>query len=297
MIDLTDRGQLLEQLKKRGLWLRKESGQHFLIDQSVLDQIIEVAELQSNDTVIEVGPGVGTLTTALAQGVPEGLVLAIEKDPRLVATLRDDFKSRRNVKIVHEDGVRFIQEIERDESRIEAGTWKLIANLPYNITGQILRQIFEPKSPITDPVRIVLMLQKEVVDRLLAKPGSSKRGILTIAREAGWDARLVTDVPAAAFFPVPQVDSAVILMVPRVDGVPLDVRRRILHLAKLGFAAKRRTIENTLSAGLHLAKEEVAIRLAGAGIESRQRAEDLTFTDWQAVVAVFPLSGQIDEAA
>lgn len=297
MVDLTDRGQLIEQLKKRGLWLRKESGQHFLIDQTVLTQIIEAAELNSMDKIVEVGPGIGTLTAALAQALPDGLILAVEKDPRLVATLRDDFKSRKNVKIVHADGVRFVKEMENDESRIQNDQWKLIANLPYNITGQILRQIFEPKSAAADPVRLVLMLQKEVVSRLLAEPGSSKRGILTIAREVGWEAHPVVDVPAEAFFPVPKVDSAVILMVPRVDAYSLDLRRRILHLAKLGFAAKRRTIENTLSAGLYLPKQQVAVRLTKVGIEPRLRAEDLTLAHWQAVAVEFTASGQIESTA
>lgn len=294
MLDLTDRGQLIEQLKKRGLWLRKESGQHFLIDRAVLAQIIEAAELSSTDTVVEVGPGVGTLTAALAQVLSDGLILAVEKDPRLVATLRDDFKSRRNVKIVHEDGVRFVTEFQKTQD----SPWKLVANLPYNISGSILRQLFTDEEGSHPAARLVLMLQKEVVGRLMAETGSSQRGILTIAREVGWDAQLVVDVPATAFFPVPQVDSAVILMTPRHENeLSLTERRQILHIAKLGFAAKRRTIENTLSAGLHLPKQEVATRLVKAGIEPRLRAEDLALAHWQALASEFALPRQAEPTA
>ncbi|MBI4175479.1 methyltransferase, partial [Candidatus Berkelbacteria bacterium] len=109
--DLTNRQELIEYLKSHGLWLKKESGQHFLTDRMVLDQIILATKLKPDDRVLEIGPGVGTLTQALTQAVPNGLVLAIEKDFKLVTVLREQFKNQKNVKIVHEDGLQFLQEL------------------------------------------------------------------------------------------------------------------------------------------------------------------------------------------
>ncbi len=287
MLDLTDRDELILYLKAHRLWLKKAIGQHFLIDRPALDQIVQVAELQPDDRVLEIGPGVGTLTQALASSVPDGLVLAVEKDFKLVTVLRDQFKNRKNVKIVHEDALRFLQEIERlDPSADEAGMsdrrlgWKFVANLPYNLTGQILRLLFEPTSHPPLLTLHVLMLQKEVVDRLLAPPGTSERGILTILRELYGPAQQVVTVPKTAFFPVPAVDSAVI-HIDHYPPYPSIEARRIIWLAKCGFSAKRRTLENSLAGSLHQSKSQIASWLAAAKISTSARAEDLDLVAWQ----------------
>lgn len=279
MIDLTDRQQLIDYLKMHRLWLDKKSGQHFLIDKSILHQIVAAAQLTPNDRVLEIGPGVGVLTHELAQAIPDGLLLAVERDQRLVDVLRDEFKGWDQVKVVHEDILRFPL-----VSMAENGPYHVVANLPYQISGAVVRKLFDLTSVAT-PVSVVIMLQREVVDRLLAKPGSSDRGVVTIITELFGEAERVLDVSADRFFPVPAVDSAVIRVVRHKEFFP--EAEQIIRLAKAGFAAKRRTLENGLSATFRLPKETVGTYIARAQIDPMARAENLTIEDWQRLTQVF----------
>lgn len=288
---LADRDQLTSYLKRHRLWLRKESGQHFLIDAGVIDSIIAAAELKPDDRVIEIGPGIGTLTAALANVVPNGLVLAVEKDFRLVKLLRKEFESRKNVKIIHEDARQFLKEILDDELHPIKSEYKLVANLPYNITGPVLRQLFDPHRATPIAERIVLMLQKEVVERLLAPPGRSARGVLTILRELYGPAEKILEVSKMAFFPVPAVDSAVVKITYMPDqSLTANDRTAIVHLAKLGFAAKRQMLSNALAAGLRRPKNEIRDLILQSHLIPQARAEDLTLSDWHKLATTISVS-------
>lgn len=275
MIDFTDRKQLIDYLRFHGIRLDRRAGQHFLIDGRVLDRIMQAAELAETETVLEIGPGVGTLTQRLAAAVPRGLVLSVERDASLVDGLRRYFKPQSQVKIVHEDILRF-------NPREVEGDYRVVANVPYQITGAILRQFLTFGNPTHPPTRLVLMIQREVADRLLGAPGSSDRGVLTILRELFGPAERVTDAPAAAFFPPPEVDSTVVRIDRAVEFQENPaLASGILAVARAGFSAKRRTLANALAGSWRLPKGEVEKLLRDAEIAPLARAEDLDLVAWQ----------------
>jgi 16S rRNA (adenine1518-N6/adenine1519-N6)-dimethyltransferase len=282
MIDFSDRTQLGDYLKSHGLWLKKEASQHFLVDRDTVDAITSAAKLKSTDTVLEIGPGVGTLTQALAEEVTEGLILAIEYDPRLVKLLRENFKPFHQVKIIHNDFRRF------DLTSIETGPagYKVVSNLPYHLTGAILRQLANPDLETHQPTEMVLMLQKEVAERLLAMPGTRARGMPTILAELYGRVERVVDVPRSGFFPPPEVDSMVVKCVRRKRPLAAAEAQAIIRLAKAGFAAKRRTLANSLMGSLHQPKDRIEGWLKTATIPPLSRAEDLDFNAWQKLVKV-----------
>ncbi|MEK7460826.1 MAG: 16S rRNA (adenine(1518)-N(6)/adenine(1519)-N(6))-dimethyltransferase RsmA [Patescibacteria group bacterium] len=282
MIDLTDRTQLGAYLKDQRLWLKKEASQHFLVDREIVDAITRVANLKPTDTVLEIGPGVGTLTQALAEEVTDGLVLAVEYDQRLVNLLRENFKPFHQVKIVHSDFMRFdLSSIETDK----AG-YKVVSNLPYHLTGAILRQLTNPALEEHQPAQMVLMIQKEVADRLLAVPGTRSRGMPTILTEVYGRVERVVDVPHSCFFPPPEVDSTVVNCVRRKRPLSIPEAQAIIRLAKAGFSAKRRTLANALAGSLRQTKDRVEGWLKIAAIPILARAEDLDFASWQKLVAI-----------
>lgn len=249
--------------------LKKRLGQYILTDQNAVQQIIEVLEVKPEDTVLEIGPGTGVLTNQLVQKT--GFVLAIEKDYRMVESLRAKFKVQsKKLKVIHEDILGF------DENTIE-GPYKLVGNLPYNITSPILRKFLESSHL---PTVMVVMMQKEVAQRVTAPPGDSNRGILTLMVEYFSNAEILFEVPRTAFIPHPNVDSAVVKLVPK----PLLLTTNYLLLfrvIKAGFSTKRRQIHNSLAGGLALSSQEIHVMLKTAGIDATKRAEDLTLEQWQ----------------
>lgn len=244
---------------------KKQLGQNFLINDSIADQIIESAGLTRDDTVLEIGPGTGILTEKLVKVA--GHVLAIEKDFDLVDKLRKRM-SQNNLKLVHQDALWF------DLSLIEK--YKVVANIPYNITSPLIRKFIEHEPR---PEFLVLMVQLEVAERITAKPGSSKRGLLTLIVEFYAESEILFEVARREFFPVPRVDSAVIRIIPK--KVLPDVDEKIFFkIVKAGFASKRRQIHNSLAATLTLSKDVVEKLLLDSGIESKERAEDLNLDEW-----------------
>lgn len=273
---------MVDFLKSHRLWLEKRSGQHFLIDAGILDKIVQAADIQPNTTVLEIGPGVGVLTERLAR-TPAHLVLAVERDQKLVDVLRARLKNQSNVKITHQDILRFrFDQLE--------GSWQVVANIPYQITGAIVREVtnFDLANP---PRSLTLLVQQEVADRLLAQPGDNQRGIPTILVELYGHAQRIADVPANKFFPAPAVHSTVI-RIERHITPPANPEEAepALRLAKIGFAGKRRTIENSLAAGLRVSKGAVRAFLAQANVDPTLRAEDLSVTDWLRAAAAVRLS-------
>lgn len=250
---------------------QKSLGQNFLKDRSYLQPIVEAAELSQSDTVLEIGPGFGVLTEELAKRVK--LVLAVEKDFRLVEQLRKKFKNQSSkVKIIHEDILRF-------DLATFPENYKVVANLPFNITSPVIKKLIEGPRPKL----AVLTVQKEVAERLTAPPGNSERGIVTVFLERYAPTELITTIPKTAFEPQPEVDAAVIKLVP--TNQPLD--RVFERIVKAGFSAKRRQIHNSLKGSLKLSQGQVSAMLERTNVEPKKRAEDLNVSDWQALGRAF----------
>ena len=250
-----------------GLRPRKGLGQHFLVDTQVLDKIIAAARLAADGRVIEVGPGLGVLTRALARHAGE--VVAIEVDPHLADALRNMFAGQSNVRIVVADV------LQLEPSSVVAAPYKVVANLPYYIAAPVLRHFLEAK---VRPERIVVMVQREVAKRLVARPGDLS--LLAISVQFYSRPAIVATVSARSFYPQPRVDSAVVAL----DVLPrpaLDVDPAcFFRVVKAGFAAPRKQLRNSLAQGLDVASAQAGQWLEAAGIEPRRRPEELSLEEW-----------------
>ncbi len=262
-------------LKQAGLRARKGLGQHFLVDGGYLKYILQAAELSPDDRVIEVGPGLGVLTRALA--VQAGAVIAVEKDENLVSLLLQNLQNCGNVKVIHGDILQTdINEILKDSAKDAVPKYKVVANLPYYITSPVLRFFLEAR---LKPVSIVVMVQKEVARQITAQPGDLS--LLSIGVQIYGRPEIVKYVPARAFYPPPDVDSAVLkISVYSRPAVDADIPG-FFKLVKAGFSSARKQIINPLSHGLDLPKENVLIILQKAGIDPRRRSETLSLGEWE----------------
>jgi len=267
MIDLTNKYTIIEILKTNNLWAKKQFGQNFLISRNVLEEIISKANIKKDETILEIGSGLGVLTDELAKKAK--IVLSLERDFGYVMWLRKIFKNIKNVKIIHNDILTYDLDKILDKYRV-------IANLPYNITSPTIRKFLESNNKPTD---MVLMVQKEVAERICAKVGDSNRGLLTLMVEYFARAQIIKYVNKEEFFPVPKVNSAVVIFKLHKNNYKINYRS-FIRLVKIGFSQKRRQIHNTLSAGLQLPKNKIIDILKLAGIDSVIRAEDLSISDW-----------------
>jgi 16S rRNA (adenine1518-N6/adenine1519-N6)-dimethyltransferase len=265
---------------------KKSLGQNFLIDTSYLDRIVAAAELTATDVVLEIGPGVGTLTRRLA--AQAGQVVAVELDDRLIELLRADFAAQPHVHIVHND----ILEIDppsliTSTLGIEAKSgakapaiesraiYKVVANLPYYITSLALRHLLEASPP---PTLAVVMVQREVAERICAKPGDLS--LLAVSVQFYAIPRIVMRVPAGAFYPAPKVDSAVLRLDVRPQPAVTTVSpQEFFRVVRAGFGQKRKQLANSLSAGLELPKAAVQEALTAAAIDPKRRAETMTLDE------------------
>ncbi len=246
---------------------KKSLGQHWLHDKDALDSIVAAADLTASDTVVEIGPGLGTLTEKLlATGAH---VIAIEFDDELLGPLRARFEGTANFQLEHADILRY------DFSAVPAH-YKIAANIPYYLTSHLMRQLTDS---VTPPERAVLLVQKEVAQRICAAPNDMS--ILTVAVQIEFEASLGILVPAALFTPPPKVDSQVIILQKRQSPLfeQLD-KAKFMRVVKAGFSAKRKTLRNTMSAGLQLSKAEAEVVLEKAGIDAGRRAETLSLLEW-----------------
>lgn len=258
------------------------------MDSEQLARIVAAAELGPTDTVLEVGPGLGVLTDALARSA--GRVVAVELDPGMRAVLAQVLGAHANVAIVGAD----ILEVEPADVLAlppeAGGTWpcyKLVANLPYQITSAVLRHLLEAR---VRPERAVIMVQKEVAERILAGPGAMS--VLAVAVQVYARPSLVSIVPADAFYPAPKVDSAVLRL--DVFPEPLVATEHLpsfFRVVRAGFGQKRKQLKNSLASGLALEPEAALHLLAAAGIEPRRRAETLSLEEWAALRAAWAALG------
>ena len=249
---------------------RKSLGQHFLNDGSILDSIVEAAELTADDTVLEVGPGLGALTRRLVQRA--GRVVTIEMDTALAATLPARLGSPANLTSVTGDA--------RSEDIAElvgpSTPFKMLANLPYYAANPIIRRFLEIPP---HPQLMVVMVQREVAQTMVAEPG--KMGILSVAVQYYARPSLVCDVPPQAFHPQPKVSSAVVKLEPYAQP-PFAVANppAFFDLVRAGFSARRKQLRNSLCQGLGAPPEQTAELLDSVGLDGRRRAETLTLEEW-----------------
>ncbi len=256
-------------LKKHQIKPTKSLGQNFLTDQNSLQVIVRIAQIDQRDNVLEIGPGLGNLTFVLAACAKE--VTAVEIDPNLIPILESIFANTGNVHIIHGDILKMrISEI------IPGPEYVVVANIPYYITSALFRHLLEAEYR---PARMILTVQYEVAERICAQPGDMS--LLALSVQVYGSPEIMAKIPAAAFYPQPEVDSAVV-RVDLFDTLPIESGQLDLffRLAKAGFSQKRKTLLNALSAGMAWSKENTTEYLTQAGIDPQRRAQTLSLTEW-----------------
>lgn len=251
---------------------RKRFGQNFLADKNILSRIVRAAELAPLDVVLEIGPGLGHLTRALAE--TNAQVVCVELDRDLLAKLGEEFAAVPNVQLLEGDVLKRPPTEWLAEANA-APPYVVAANIPYYITSAILRYLLEADTP---PLRIVVMVQRQVAQQLSAKPPHGN--LLGVSVQFYGTPRIVDIVPAGAFYPRPTVDSAIVRIdvTQRRDGID---PKQFFEVVRAGFSAKRKQLHNALSTGLPLSKPETGALLARAGIDPARRAETLSLAEWE----------------
>jgi len=251
---------------------KKSLGQNFLFDPAILDRIVQAGEVGPTDTVLEIGPGAGSLTRALAQAAAR--VVAVELDNRLLPVLQHTTGDLPNVTLIHGD----ILQLPTSNLQLPTSNFqfKVVANIPYYITAPILRHLLE--SPVR-PSLIVLTVQREVAERICAAP--PQMSVLAVNVQFYGAPKIVGHIPASAFYPKPDVDSSIV-RIDLFDHPALSEKDadQFFEIVKAGFSQKRKQIRNSLASGLRIKSSEADQRLGKAGIEPTRRAETLTMEEW-----------------
>jgi len=262
-------------LNQHGLRPNKKLGQNFLQDPFALASIAATAEIKPTDTILEIGPGLGSLTCHLAAFAQQ--VIAVELDQDLIPVLRSVTSAYSNINIIHGDILKLsVEELMQETDYL------VVANIPYYITSAIIRHLLENE---LKPRRIVLTVQKDVAKRICAAPGDMS--LLALSVQVYGKPRIAKYIPAGAFFPAPKVDSAVLCIDiypnPQIKPELLD---RFFKMIKAGFRQKRKTLRNSLSAGLHVSPSETEDLLKQANIDPMRRAETLSIQEWSVLTSI-----------
>ncbi len=262
-------------LGTHGLRPDRKLSQNFLVDPAALDRVVAAAELSGEETVLEVGAGLGALTLRLAAAARR--VVAIEVDRRLIPVLRDTLQGSANVSLLVAD----VLEVDLEEAT-QGEPFRVVANIPYAITSAVIRKLLTARRP---PDRVVLTLQREVGERIVSLPG--EMSLLALSVQAYGTARLAGAIPSGAFYPPPQVDSVIL----RIDlHAQPTVERRLLgalfRAAKAGFGQRRKQLRNALAAGLGAAPGQAQAWLEAAGVRPQARAQELGLEDWERLARV-----------
>ncbi|MDO8663215.1 MAG: 16S rRNA (adenine(1518)-N(6)/adenine(1519)-N(6))-dimethyltransferase RsmA, partial [Candidatus Wildermuthbacteria bacterium] len=240
--------------------------QHFLIAQAVLRKVIEAADLRPDDIVLEIGPGIGTLTQELAQRVKR--VIAIEKDPKMIDILKETLKDFKNIEVAQGD----IRNL-----KLEIRNYKVVANLPYYITSPVIRKFLE--NPEARPLTMVLMVQKEVAQRICAKPPDMT--LLAVSVQFYAEPKIIDYVSKKSFWPAPKVDSAIIKIIPHKSASAIRVNPLLFFkIVKAGFSQPRKQLANNLSKIFKTDRDRIQNWLLANSIQPTQRAETLSMEDW-----------------
>lgn len=265
---LTDKTALLALARRFGVRPSKKHSQNFILDDEALSVMVEAAELQKGDHVVEVGAGFGALTEKLLAAHAD--VLACEIDEKLCAALHEKFHAQVGFHLVPGD---FFQWYRRAAQELSPKPFSLIANLPYHATSFFFQTVLAGN---IQPKQIVVMLQKEVAERIAARPGTMS--LLALSVQLFGDAHVLATVPRTAFWPEPDVDSA-ILHVERIHHGD-ELTAHVLQYAKMCFSNKRKQLHNSLGAGLHRTSEDATALLVSAAIDRSARPQDLSLADW-----------------
>jgi len=274
-MNLTNKTIVKDLLKRREIKPEKYLGQHFILSKKALARMVSAAEIEKNDTIIEIGPGLGTLTQELAKiphpfskgGGPK--IIAIEKDPKMISILKETLAGYKNIKIVQADA-----RGDKLGIKIAKNKYKIVANLPYNVATFLIRQWLELKN---SPKLMVLMIQKEVAQRMTAKP--PHMNLLAVSTQFLAIAKVVDYVPAKAFWPKPKVDSAIIKIVPK-KRPPQKTRRAFFAVVKAGFSQPRKQLIGNLTKKLKTPREKLMEIFKNLNISERARAENLSLEQW-----------------
>ena len=280
----TTSAELKSRLRRLNLKAVKGLGQHFLIDRTVLETIISAAELGPEETVIEVGPGLGILTEQLLFKAKK--VIAVEVDPRLVVALEQEFHNYSSLTVLNADILDLdIVDILCNKSPVnhDLPIYKVVANLPYYIASPVLRHFLEAS---VKPILMVIMVQKEVAQSIVAGPG--KMSLLGVSVQLYGKPTIVDYITSTSFYPKPKVDSAIV----RIDVYPkpavdIDDISVFFDVVKAGFSTPRKQIHNSLSLGLQLPPGEVARLLEQAGISQQRRPQTLSLEEWGYLYSAF----------
>lgn len=280
MEKLSNPQKTIEVLQKYNFSFQKKFGQNFLIDPHVLDKIISAAEITKDDFVLEIGPGIGTLTQYLAEAARE--VVAVEIDSTLIPILEDTLSAYDNVSVINEDVLK-VDLRKLAEERNGGKPIKVVANLPYYITTPIIMSLFESHVPLKS---LTVMVQKEVALRMQAGPGTKDYGALSLAVQYYASPYLAANVPPNCFMPRPNVGSAVIRLT-RFGETPVQVKdeKLLFRLIRASFNQRRKTLQNGLvnSQELDFTKEQVAAAIATLGVSPSVRGEALTLEQFAAL--------------
>jgi len=270
-VNLTSVSVVRQQLASQQIRPSKRLGQNFLVDANIVNKIVAAVEPDSGDLVIEIGAGLGTLTKALAEHA--GAVIAVEKDHRLSPLLQQNLGHLPHVRVIEGD----ILELPIDTLVSLAGDYgiiKTVGNLPYYVTSPIIMHLLAATVPLAS---ITCMVQREVAQRILASPGTKEYGVLSVAAQAKSVPELVCNVPRTVFYPKPEVDSAVIRLIPREQPFPNAIyEETFFRVVKAAFGQRRKTIGNALKRGLEMPAEAVDELLAKAQIDPMRRGETLS---------------------
>jgi 16S rRNA (adenine1518-N6/adenine1519-N6)-dimethyltransferase len=273
LLSPTDIGELA---RRHLIQPSKALGQNFVIDQNTIRRIVRLSEIAPTDRIIEVGAGVGTLTLGLADAAAQ--VVAIELDRKLIPALTEVLDGALNVEVVVADAMKV------DYSRlVGGGEARLVANLPYNIATPLVARLLEEAPQISD---FVIMVQKEAGMRFVAPPGSRTYGAVSVMVAYHCDARLLGKVPPSVFWPVPKVESLLVRLTRRPAQVEVSFPD-LMRVVRAAFGQRRKTVRNSLAAGLELPVDEVETAIRRAGIDPDARAESLGLKEFAQLAEVF----------
>ncbi|HYF78522.1 MAG TPA: 16S rRNA (adenine(1518)-N(6)/adenine(1519)-N(6))-dimethyltransferase RsmA [Symbiobacteriaceae bacterium] len=292
MLDLSSAKTLKAIMTAHGIRPQHKLGQNFLTDARVLEGIVAAAEIGPDDLVLEIGPGLGTLTQQLARAA--GKVLAIELDRNLVEILRKTLlEMHPNVELIHGDAGRIDLHTLLVERLAPGAKAKVAANLPYYITTPLIMRLLEERLPLDT---IVVMVQKEVADRMVAPPGGKDYGALSVAVQYHTEPRIAVKVSRGAFLPPPEVDSAVVAMRLRTKP-PVDApQEAFFRVVKAAFGQRRKALGNALSGGLSIEKARIQEALSRANIDPTRRGETLSLEEFAEVTRRIMETGREDSS-
>lgn len=269
-----------EILERFGFSFKKKFGQNFLIDENIVRKIIRLSGVSKNDSILEIGPGIGTMTQILSE--ESGSVLAVEIDSKLMDVLEYTLKEITNVKIINADILKC--DLSELSDKYNSGKpFKIVANLPYYITTPIIMGLLESNSANNKALieSMTVMIQKEVADRINAMPGTKEYGVLSLAVSYYTEPKLLLNVPASVFMPRPSVDSAVIdLKIRKTPAVSVKDEGMLFDLIKAAFAQRRKTFINSVSGVLNIDKDILKAALFSIGRNERVRGEVLSLEEY-----------------